>query len=129
MLRRRLTGVSGLLAIVLLLAGCGEGFYKYARDGIAASKGAIGAAQAEYMEKCTADPSLQPCITINKAIDAQNLAVDALNLYCSGPQWDLPGGECDPPSSKETRAHLESRVRAALNAMSGIIAEVEGLIR
>ena len=129
MLRRRLTGVSGLLLVVLLLAGCESGFYKYARDGIAASKGAIEAAQAEYMEKCTTDPALPPCVTINKAIDAQNLTVDALNLYCSGPQWDLPGGECDPPSSKETRAHLESRVRAALNAMSGIIAEVEGLIR
>ena len=68
-----------LLACVLLV-GCN--YEKTARDVIAASFGAITAAQLKYHDQCVAAPTVGVCVTITQAIGMQTLAIDALAAYC-----------------------------------------------
>lgn len=101
------------------LTGCPP-IQESARDGIAASVGAIFVVQQKHKDSCQADPSQEKCILINKAVDASNLALDALNLYCSGSEY-LAGGPCQP--NKE----IEPRLREALKNLERIMKEVKGL--
>ena len=96
-----------LLAATLLLAGC-QPAENTARDSIAAAKGVIEQAQAEYLAACTADSAQRVCNLINDAVAGQNLAIDALNLYCSGSGY-LAGGACQP--NKEYLPRLQEAVR------------------
>lgn len=115
-----------LLPLVLLL-GC-SGAEKNARDAIAASKGAIETAQNKYMETCKADATQQPCVIVNKAVAAQNTAINALELYCSGTaptggQDFQHGGVCHADKS------LQPKLDAAVADLNQIIASVKGIIQ
>ena len=108
-----------LLAATLLLVGC-QPPENTARDSIAAAKGVIEQAQTEYLEICAASPNERECQLINNAVAVQNLAIDALNLYCSGSNY-LAGGACQP--NKEYLPRLQE----ALRNLDGIIAAIKEL--
>lgn len=74
-----------LFACCGLLAGC-ENFVRASVDSLAAAQGFIGQAQKNHQPECSVDPSKDfPCQTINRAVDAQNAAVSALEIYCQLP--------------------------------------------
>lgn len=114
--------------LAVLLAAMAFSFYgcqkpeQTARDAIAAAKGVVETAQIKYLDACQADPDLGPCVTVNKAVAAQNLAIDALNQYCSGPGY-LTGGVCNP------QPDLQSHLEAALASLDQTIKDVEALIQ
>ena len=108
-----------LLAATLLIAGC-QPAENTARDSIAAAKGVIEQAQTEYLATCTADSTQRPCTLINDAVAGQNLAIDVLNLYCSGSDY-LAGGACQP--NKE----YQSRLLEAIRNLNGIISAIKEL--
>lgn len=112
--------LSVLLLPVLLLAGCGD-FPKQARDVIAGAKGFIEKAQANHLQQCQAAPATTICVDINKAVAAQNSAIDALNVYCSGNDWEQ-GGECKPNKD------FEAKARTAVANLDRIIADLKGVI-
>jgi len=126
-----------LTALVLLLsstvAACEQGqTEKWARDSIAAAKGFIEQAQTHHGEECRAacqlasvqDPAkcARICNAINRAVHAQNLAIDALNLYCAGPGW-AEGGACSAQPA------LEPRVREAIRELNRILADAKGALQ
>ena len=108
-----------LLAATLLLVGC-QPPENTARDSIAAAKGVIERAQTEYLDTCIANTAQRICNLINDGVAAQNLAIDALNLYCSGSNY-LAGGACQP--NKEYLPRLQE----ALRNLDGIIAAIKEL--
>lgn len=121
-----------VLSLAFLLTGC-SGSEKNARDAIAASKGAIETAQTKYVDSCKTDPTQQPCVVINKAVDSYNLAIESLRLYCSGTpaagtqpfvlsaDGTSGGGPCVIDKS------VQPKLDAAVASLNSILADVKGL--
>ena len=126
-MRSRMLKVGLLLPILLLLGAC-DPLEKNARDSIAAAKGFIEKAQEHHASECIAMPSKPLCAAITKAVAAQNVAVDALHLYCSGAPsagnaaYDA-GGPCAPSKG------VEPRLRIAIRDLDRIIAEAKGVVQ
>lgn len=119
--RVKAAALAGLVACALLLTGCPP-IQQIARDSIAGGKGVIEAAQIEYGPQCTANPMLSDCVLINRAIAGQNLAIDALHIYCASDSYEN-GGPCTP--NKE----FEPKLRQALESFERIVAEVRQLLK
>lgn len=97
-----------------------------ARDTIATSFGYLTWAQSNYKASCTANPAQTPCVLINKAIPVNNLAIDALEFYCSGvaPAGQASfasGGPCVPVASGL------AALNAALANLGPIVADLKAL--
>jgi hypothetical protein len=120
---RRSMGVLLCLITCLALTACPKD--KNARDVAAALKGAIQTAQTEYSGACQANPSQATCVTINRAVAAQNLLITALENYCGWMQGAPPpdNTKCVPVSSAE--AFLKTAVANANQSIS----EVKGIIK
>jgi|ERR1041384_6759510 hypothetical protein len=115
-----------LLLSVIFLAGCPP--EKDARDAIAAAHGVITAAQAQWTTTCRAQPTQAKCQAVNKLIQAQHLAADALTTYCGGvPPTGTPtyldGGPCTPVTS------AGGALRSAIQNMNSIVNDVNGLLK
>ena len=79
------------LIAVVFLAGCTP-VEQQARDALAASQGFIAQAQSNHQAECSTNPKKPfPCAMINQAVGAQNLAIDALETYCSWTAQDVAG--------------------------------------
>jgi len=114
-----------LLAVVVLAwatlgFACGPA-HERAEEVVAGSYGVLTTLQDKYEATCKQDATQMPCVRINKAIAAHNLAIEALNLYCAGPGW-AEGGECTP-----TKEH-EPRMREAVQRLDEILKELRRLL-
>lgn len=107
-----------------LFSGCG--FVNDTRDTLATSYGFIIIAQQQNLASCQAAPTQAKCVAINKAIAVQNLAIDALNAYCSGTPpagavaWTA-GGPCDPVNT------LQSALTTAIANLNVLIPDIKTL--
>src|SRR5690349_24283944 len=111
-----------LVALCVILAAC-EPPQNVARDALAANHGVLVTYQNKYQNRCANNPSMKPCRLIHEAVSAQNLAVDALDLYCQGittPSF-MDGGPCAPDKS------AEPKLRAALKNLDVIMRDVKSL--
>jgi hypothetical protein len=82
---RRRFSVFGVVILVLFTSSC-TSFVQASVNTLAAAQGFIAQAQVNHQVQCQANPSLQfPCVTINQAVVAQNVAVSALEVYCQLP--------------------------------------------
>ena len=76
-----------------------------ARDVAAALSGSIVAAQSKYQASCSANPSQQICVAINRGVSGENALVTAVETYCGWavvpPPLD-PNGKCVPVKSATT---------------------------
>lgn len=108
-----------VLCSALLLISC-QPIEKTARDSIAAASGFLNQAKANHPE---CDPQLPGsetnsiCVAIWKAIDAQNFAINALEIYCAGPEFNA-GGNCQPDANykdklKEALAKMREQMALA----------------
>lgn len=93
-------------------------FEMTARDVIASAKGAIESLQKTYKTPCTQDSSLTVCRSINDAVAAQNLAINALHIYCASPDYDA-GGACHP------QPNAEHQLREALNQLDNSLTQAK----
>ena len=134
-----------LMGATLLLIAC-QPIEKTARDAIVGAEAFLNQAKVNHPECNPALPPDHPlivefgpqadnniCQAIYKAIAAQNVAVEALSFYCSGsPQaGELSfndGGECIPVRSPDLRKQLQSRLKAALFDLDGIISDLGRLL-
>lgn len=99
-----------LIVPYLLLTGC-QPPEQSARDAIATSKGMIVYGQQHYGVSCKANPTQPVCADINKAIAANNTAIDALETYCQLTSASAPTDVCKPvkallPALQVTLANL-----------------------
>lgn len=132
--------ITPLLVAILVAPGCaarnpaapGYAPEQYARDAIAAAQGFIVQAQEHHGAECRSGcalPEIQDaklcrniCNAINRAVHAQNAAIDALSLYCAGPGWG-EGAPCNP------QPDFALRLREAVRELDRIVREVRGLLR
>ena len=116
-----------ILAVLVLLPGGCQPLEKSVRDAIAAEKGFLDKAEQNHLAECQASPTKSLCLAIRKAGEARNVAIDILELYCSG----LPrsggksfaeGGPCAPDKS------AEPKLRAALADLQRDIADLKAVL-
>lgn len=112
-----------VLAVALLLAGCSP-LENQARDALAASQGFIAQAQMNHQAECSATPKKAfPCAMINQAVGAQNLAIDALETYCS---W-IPQDVANVAAGKPVHGCIE--VKTASGALSAALANLSRVLK
>jgi hypothetical protein len=113
-----------LLPSLLILTACPR-LEVTARDGIATAKGFIEDQQTQHKAECTAATAKKPqaCDLITQAVAAQNLAIDALELYCADPAFVTQHGTCHP--TKEYQAKLQ----LALQNLDHTLASVKALAK
>jgi hypothetical protein len=110
------------LVAVVFLAGCTP-VEQQARDALAASQGFIMQAQKNHQAECSQTPKKAfPCAMINQAVGAQNLAIDALETYCSWTAQDVQ----DAAASKSVHPCFEAKtamdpLKAALSNLNQIL--------
>jgi len=106
-----------VVLICLCLAAC-QPFEETARDVIAGAQGFIQQAQKNHLEECRANPTKDfPCGTINRAVAAQNLAVDALAVYCGF------GHDMSPNTSCRVNKSAAAALKASLDNLNRIISD------
>ena len=110
------------LVAVVFLAGCSP-VEQQARDALAASQGFIMQAQKNHQAECSQTPKKAfPCAMINQAIGAQNLAIDALEIYCGWTASDV----ADAAAGKSVHACVPVKtaadpLKAALSNLNRIL--------
>jgi len=110
------------LVAVVFLAGCTP-VEQQARDALAASQGFIMQAQQNHQAECAATPKKSfPCAMINQAVGAQNLAIDALEVYCGWTAQDIQ----DAAAGKSVHPCIETKtaadpLKAALTNLNQIL--------
>ena len=111
-----------LIAVVFLAAGCSP-VEQQARDALAASQGFIMQAQKNHQAECSQTPKKDfPCAMINQAVGAQNLAIDALEVYCGWSASDI----ADAAAGKSVHACVPVKtaadpLKAALSNLNRIL--------
>lgn len=117
-----------LIVITLICAGC-PSVENNARDTIAGQKAFVDSVAKAHPE-CN-DPatrtSAQVCVLVDQANSIKHVAGDALNLYCSGPDYDAGTGPCQPPTDKAQKDQLQNKLNAALRDLGQIITDLKAL--
>jgi len=119
-----------LLVLALVMLGCVKNQAgqtvpqppeKTWRDIITADHAVLVAEQTRRATACKANPTASVCVAINKAGAAENIARDALNVYCQFSPADPPTKACAPVPS--ALAALQS----ALGQLSDLTTQVQVL--
>ncbi len=120
---KRLITAALFAALVLALSGC-QPLEKSVRDAIAAQKSFLDKAVQNHEAECKVNPAKLLCQVINEAGYARNLAIDALEIYCAGSDFER-GGNCNPPRDKAQRDKLAAKLKAAALNMNRIFADLK----
>jgi len=121
-------GIS-VMAIAMMACPKSQPLEMTARDGIAAAKGYLDSAKQHHPE-CAPQISAGPhaasvstqCDFIVKGIGVKDVAIDALDAYCSNDEFQHHGGSCVP--NKDVKSHLE----AALTNLDDVMAQVKKIV-
>lgn len=115
-----------ILAMVALLAGCTP-LERQAYEAVVASKAFLDSAKSKHPE-CATGGSTAVCTDLAKATAAKDTLIDAVEVYCAGPDFNA-GNACNPPA-KGTPAAVQAtaKVQAALAAYNQTAADLKGVL-
>jgi hypothetical protein len=108
--------------LALTLAGCD--LAKSSRDGIASAKGALDKAKLQY--SCgTPTQNASVCNRIAQGVAIKDTAINALEIYCSGPQFDAGTGACQPSTDPDKKKVLADKLNAAMRQLNQIMSDLK----
>ena len=112
-----------LLLAVLFIAGCTP-LERSAYQTVVAAKAFLDQERASHPE-CSSTPETTVCHDLAQAVGAKDSLINALEVYCSGPQFEN-GGACQPPD-KHTAAGVQAigKLKAALANYNQISADLK----
>jgi hypothetical protein len=114
-----------VLALFFVMVGCTP-VEKQAYDVIVGAKAFLDTAKAQHSE-CPATQSTV-CIQLRQATAAKDLLIDALEIYCSGPQFEN-GGACNPPAKGTPAAdQATAKLKAAISSYNQTANDLKGII-
>jgi len=112
-----------VLIVVLLTAGCTP-LERSAYNTVVAAKAFLDKEKAQHPE-CATTPTTTVCDDLTKATGAKDALIDAITVYCSGPDFNN-GGACNAPDL-HTAAGVtaEAKLRAAITNYNQIAADLK----
>ena len=117
-----------LLILPLLLVCACTSIEKTAYNTVVDAKAFTDQTKSQHPECATASASTL-CADLKKAVAAKDVLIDAVEIYCAGPNFN-GGGACDPPA-KGTSAYTQavSKLTAAIQAYSQTESDLKGVIQ
>lgn len=111
--------ITMIAVLVVSLSGCPmTPVESKAKDAAAFSQGVIEQEQNQRGDSCRADKTQKACVLINKAVDSQNILIDAAESYCAWPTR---------PSAQELATALNLPCKRVANFKDGLIVATRNL--
>lgn len=111
---------------LLLLAGCSP-LERHAYNVIVSSNAFIKSVKSQHPE-CQNGSGMALCGKISQAVSAKDALIDAVEIYCAGPDFNA-GGKCNPPSkSSPGAAQASDKLRSALLSYEQIEKDLKGVV-
>ena len=119
----RRIAVSIVLSLTLCLTACTP-IERTAYNTIVAAKAFLDKEKQAHPECPAASSTL--CSDLVKATGAKDALIDAIEVYCSGPEFEN-GGACQPPA-KGTPAYdqAKAKLQAAISHYNQVAADLKG---
>lgn len=123
--------IAFVLAASLFITGCPK-TEQVAYDTVVAAKAFTDSIKAKHPE-CNSATAISSgnvlCADLAKATSAKDALIDAVEIYCAGPNFN-GGGACDPPA-KGTPALTQAtaKLQAAESSYSQAEADLKGVIK
>ena len=119
-------------SIILVVAAfgmftCNTPLENQARDTAAAAQGFITAAQTAHGAECKADPTKAVCVDINRAVDAQNILIDAAETYCGWQTRPTPAQLAAATASCQRISSASSGLQVATGNLQNILADIKAV--
>src|SRR5580765_8584825 len=112
-----------VLAMVALLAGCTP-LERTAYNTVVAAKAFLDKEKSQHPE-CVTVPNSTICDDLTKATGAKDALIDAITVYCSGPDFNA-GGACNAPDVHTAAGvNAEAKLRAAITNYNQIAADLK----
>lgn len=127
-MKRNILRLSVLLLCCITLASCTDKLAQAAYVTIVGAKAATDKAKAQHSE-CTATPTANACVIIAKAIGAKDSLIDAVEIYCAGPDFDAGKGCNTPTKGTPAAAQAISKLNAALAVWTQAATDLKGAIQ
>lgn len=115
--------VVAITIMAFVLAGCTP-LERTAYNTVVAAKGFLDKEKAQHPE-CATGAASTVCTDLSKATGAKDALIDAITVYCSGPDFNN-GGACNAPDL-HTAAGVtaEAKLRAAIDNYNQIAADLK----
>jgi hypothetical protein len=115
--------IPALIVAGLLLAGCTP-LERTAYNTVVAAKAFLDKEKQQHPECATGSTSVI-CEDIGKAVGAKDSLINAITIYCSGPDFNN-GGACNAPDlHSEAGVQAEAKLRAAIAQYNQIQADLK----
>ena len=113
----------GILLLATFLAGCTP-LERTAYNTIVASKAFLDKEKMQHPE-CATTPETTVCHDLTQAVGAKDSLISALEVYCSGPQFES-GGACQAPAKGTPAAQQAAdKLNAAIQNYNQIQADLK----
>ena len=121
---QRVSAICCVLVMLLTMTAC-QPLEMTARDGIASAKGFLDS-EAKAHGECNATPTLQVCTLINRGNAAKHTAIDALEQYCTSPEFDAGTAPCTKPTGAAGTI-AANQLKAAMANLNQIITDIKAI--
>ena len=115
-----------VLAMVALLSGCTP-LERSAYNTVVAAKAFLDKEKQQHPECPSGSVNLDSsvCVNLAKAVGAKDALIDAITVYCSGPDFNN-GGACNAPDvHSEAGVQAEAKLRAAITNYNQVQADLK----
>ena len=112
-----------VIAVCLFMYGCTP-VERTAYQTVVAAKGFLDSEKQQHPE-CANGATSTVCVDIGKAVGAKDALIDAITVYCSGPDFNN-GGACNAPDLHTAAGGTaEAKLRAAITNYNQIAADLK----
>ena len=121
----RLKAVAAVSVLALLLAGCTP-VERLAYNTAVAAKAFLDTEKLAHPE-CATGAASTVCADITKAVAAKDVLIDAITVYCAGPDFQN-GGACNPPAKGTPAAQqATAKLQAAITNYNQVAKDLQGV--
>lgn len=119
-----------VIAILLLLplAACTDKLAQAAYVTIVGAKAATDKAKTQHPE-CATAPTANACVIIAKAVSAKDTLIDAVEIYCAGPDFDAGKGCNTPQKGTPAATQAIAKLNAALATWTQAATDLKGVVQ
>jgi uncharacterized protein YfaQ (DUF2300 family) len=112
-----------LLVVAVMLSGCTP-LERSAYNTVVAAKAFLDSERKQHPD-CATTPDTVVCKDLAQAVGAKDALIDAITVYCSGPDFNN-GGACNPPAKGTPAAtQAQAKLQNAISMYNSIAADLK----